>query len=272
MHRNTVAMPYRRAASTLGCPDLTLEQALALATRHRLDALELRALAGTLELPDYFAKTYGSPATLAAQVRNSVVSLAALDTSLKLADNTPADREKFLAFVPWAEALGVTRLRVFDGGQNCDAFELAAANETLKWWRNLRSANRWKADVAVETHDSLFTAEKIQRFLAAAPGTGILWDTHHTWKRGGEDPVTTWRAIKQHVVHIHVKDSISQPSARHPFTYVMPGAGEFPMSPLRAVLRAEYAGLVSLEWERQWHPYLEPLDTALTQAAARDWW
>lgn len=125
----------------------------------------------------------------------------------------------------------------------------------------------------VETHDSLFTAAAIRRFLAAAPGTGILWDSHHTWKKGGEDPVLTWRAIRESVVHVHVKDSVSAPSARHPFTYVRPGEGEFPMAPLVAALRMDgFAGPVSLEWELMWHPYLAPLDEALASARARAWW
>lgn len=29
---------------------------------------------------------------------------------------------------------------------------------------------------------------------------------------------------------------------------------------------------VSLEWEKLWHPYLAPLDDALTAAAQRQWW
>jgi sugar phosphate isomerase/epimerase len=85
--------------------------------------------------------------------------------------------------------------------------------------------------------------------------------------------VVTWRAIRGHVVHVHVKDSVSVPSARHPFSYVLPGEGEFPMTPLKAELRAaNFSGPVSLEWERMWHPYLPPLDEALTVAAARGWW
>jgi sugar phosphate isomerase/epimerase len=72
---------------------------------------------------------------------------------------------------------------------------------------------------------------------------------------------------------VHVKDSISVPSARHPFTYVLPGDGEFPMAPLLAALRADsFAGPLSLEWEKMWHPYLAPLDDALAIAAARGWW
>ena len=69
-----------------------------------------------------------------------------------------------------------------------------------------------------------------------------------------------------------MKDSISRPSARHPFTYVSPGDGEFPIAPLRAALAAQFTGAVSLEWEKLWHPYLVPLDEALTIAAQRGWW
>ncbi|MCU0794167.1 MAG: sugar phosphate isomerase/epimerase, partial [Opitutaceae bacterium] len=100
-----------------------------------------------------------------------------------------------------------------------------------------------------------------------------LWDTHHTWKKGGEDPVATWRAVRHRTVHLHVKDSVSVPSSRHPFTYVTPGEGEFPMGPLIAELRAyPHTPPLSLEWERLWHPYLPPLDTALEAASARAWW
>jgi sugar phosphate isomerase/epimerase len=125
----------------------------------------------------------------------------------------------------------------------------------------------------VETHDSLWTAEAIGRFLAAAPGAKMLWDAHHTWRKGGENPVATWKAIRPAVVHIHVKDSVDRPSARHPFTYVLPGDGGFPIAPLLAALRADgYAGRVSLEWEKLWHPYLPPLEEALRVAKERRWW
>ena len=72
---------------------------------------------------------------------------------------------------------------------------------------------------------------------------------------------------------MHVKDSMPVPSGKPPFTYVLPGAGEFPMEALRAALEADgFAGPVSLEWEKFWHPDLPPLDTALAAAAARGWW
>lgn len=265
-------MPYRRSISTLGCPEYSLEQVLALAQRHRLDAVEIRALANTIDVPVVLATAYGTPAALAERMKSALVPIVSLDTSLKLAANTPEDRADFLRFLPWAEACGIPWLRVFDGGRNADAATHQAMADTVAWWRAERKRHGWKADIMIETHDALFTAASIHQFLALAPGTAILWDTQHTWRNGGEEPLITWRAIKPHVVHIHVKDSISQPSAKHPFSYVLPGEGEFAMAPLRAILTVEFTGCVSLEWEKLWHPYLAPLDDALAAAAKCNWW
>ena len=265
-------MSYLRTYSTLGSPDLTLEQVFALAARHGLPGVEIRALAGTIDLPAHFAAAYGTPEALATQVRAQPVKILALDTSLRLAGGNAVEREAFVKFLPWAEALGVRRLRVFDGGHAADAGTHREMAETVAWWRALRAEHGWQADLMVETHDALFTAEAIHQFLRVAPGTAILWDTHHTWKKGGEDPLVTWRAIAPHVVHMHVKDSVSVPSEKHPFSYRLPGDGEFPMKPLREVIRAEYTGPVSLEWEKLWHPYLAPVEDALTAATQRGWW
>ncbi len=265
-------MPYQRAFSTLGFPEATIDEVIALAEKHGLDGVELRALGGTIDLPAHFAATGGSPATLAGRLRPARVRIVSLDTSLHLIGGTAAEREKFTEFLPWAEALGVRWLRVFDGGRDAGPAELADAAETVRWWRELRRTNGWRADLMVETHDSLTTTAAIRRFAASVPATAILWDAFNTWKKSGEDPIETWRAIRGDVVHVHVKDCISVPSAKHPFTYVLPGTGEFPMAPLAAKLGAEFNGTVSLEWEKLWHPYLPPLDEALRSAADRKWW
>lgn len=266
-------MPLLRCFSSLGCPELSLDETLALAAKHDIPAVELRALGGTLDLPAQLAAQFGSPDRLGARLAESPVRVVAFNPSLRLVGPTDADRDQLIALAPWADAAGARWLRVFDGGTLADAAEIAEAAATIRWWRGLRERNGWRADVMVETHDSLFTAAAVERFLAAAPGTAILWDSHHTWKKGGEDPLKTWRAIGRSVVHVHVKDSIGAPSAKHPYTCVLPGAGEFPIRPLLEALRRDhFSGPVSLEWERMWHPYLPPLDEALRVAAERHWW
>lgn len=265
-------MAYTRTFSSLGTPELDLDETLALAARHGLQGVELRALAGMIDLPAHFAANYGTPGKLADRLRSCPVKILALDTSLKLAGSSESDRECFLEFLPWAEALRVPRLRAFDGGHDASIETHRAMADTVEWWRALRARNGWKADLMIETHDALFSGETINRFLKLAPGTGILWDTHNTWRASGEDPLVTWRAIRPHVVHMHVKDSVGIPSGKHAYTYRLPGKGEFPMAALRAVIRDEFDGPVSLEWERLWHPELAPLDDALNAAARNGWW
>jgi sugar phosphate isomerase/epimerase len=86
----------RRTFSSLGCPELDLDGALALVAKHGLDGAELRVLGGTIDLPAYFTAQFGSPAALAAKLGAEARRIVALDTSLKLIGNTPAEREQFL--------------------------------------------------------------------------------------------------------------------------------------------------------------------------------
>lgn len=266
-------MPLLHCFSSLGCPEFSLDQILALAGQFHVPTVELRALNGGIDLASSFARTYGTPAALGKHVAASPVKVVAFDASLRLVGGTTEQREQLVELAPWAEAAGVRWLRVFDGGRAADAAELAEAAATLTWWRELRTQKGWTVDVMVETHDALFTEAAIRCFLERAPGTAILWDAHHTWRKGGEDPLQTWRVIRSAVVHVHVKDSISVPSAKHPFTYVLPGDGDFPIRALLRALEADgFAGPVSLEWEKVWHPYLPPLERALRVAGERGWW
>lgn len=263
----------KRCFSTLGCPKLGLDAALRLARAHKFAAIELRALGGTIDVPAHLAAQFGTPDVFGARMRGETLQVVAFDTSLKLVETPEEEWTRTLAaFLPWAEAIGGANIRVFDGGATGGDEDVARMAARLRWWQALREARGWRSELMIETHDSLFTAERIAALVGAAPGAAILWDSHHTWKRGAEDPVTTWKAIGSHVVHIHIKDSVSRPSERHPYTYVLPGTGEFPVFGLLAELRRDFTGPVSLEWELMWHPYLPPLGDALDAATRAGWW
>lgn len=261
--------------STLGCPEMDLDGAIGLAARHGLHSLELRTLSNTTDLPAYFQEHYGTPAGLAAHLKQRHVKVCALGTSFKLIGHDDIDRAQLAAFVRWADEADVPWLRVFDGGKSGDAAEVAEAAATLKWWKEERIKNNWAVELMVETHDGFVHSPSLHELISHAPQISLLWDAHHTWKKGGEAPTETWKTVRNHVVHMHVKDSVSTPSPNgtHPYTYVLPGDGEFPMRELRHCLREDrYNGTLSLEWERMWHPYLPELDKALHHAAQLRWW
>lgn len=263
--------------SSLGCPELTLPETIELALSKGLHRLELRTLEDRVDLPAYFRETFGAPEQLRSYLDEKGVKVVALDASLKLVGNKPEDRAALLEFVEWAEALETPWLRVFDGGTfapNLSPEDLQAATETIAWWRGEKAKGGWKTDIMAETHDCLTATTAIKTLQSnLEEPLAILWDTHHTWKKGGEDPAATWPEIRESVVHVHVKDSVSEPSARHPFTYVPLGDGEFKLEDtLKMLAAADFDGVVSIEWERKWHPYLDPMESALDRARDLGWW
>lgn len=262
--------PYSTAFSSLGCPELDLDAVAQLAKRHGIAMIELRALGGQVNLPAYFAARYGTPEELRVAAKERGVPVAALGTSLRLIGNTKDDRETFLSYVDWARALDAPFLRVFDGGTRGDHAELESAGETLSWWEAERARLDTPVDIIVETHDSLARPDALEAFAVRYPRCKLLWDTHHTWRRSGELPSRTWARVGRAVVHMHVKDSVVAPDTRHGYRYVPLGEGEFPLSDLRDVLRGSgFSGVVSLEWERLWHPTLAPLEEVLPAFRSR---
>ncbi len=261
--------------STLGCPEMNLDEAIALSARHGLHSLELRTLNNTTDLPAWFQEHYGTPAGLAAHLKQRRMKVCSIGTSFKLIGSDDIDRVQLINFVRWADEANVPWLRVFDGGKHGDEAEIAEVAETLAWWRAERLKNNWVTDLMLETHDSMLTSDRLRALISKCPRISILWDTHHTWKRGGEAPAVTWKALRNHTIHLHVKDSVSKPTPNgsHPYTYVMPGDGEYPMKDLLNALKTDkYNGIMSFEWERMWHPYLPELDKALYHAKQTQWW
>lgn len=259
--------------STLGCPELGLPEVLSLARKHAIAEVELRALSDRLDLAELFTECFEQPQAMHAWMQRQQVRIAALDSSAKLIGCAAAARRELLDFARWADRLEVPGIRVFDGG----AFQprLSPADRTealdfLQWWDEERAAHGWSVNLIVETHDALCSSDACLELAEAAEGRlHLLWDAHHTWRKGGEDPLETWSRIGGHVRHVHFKDSVGRPSARHPFTYTGLGQGEFALEALFERLRADaFAGPVSLEWERKWHPYLDPLPSALGQLDA----
>ncbi|PKA45160.1 sugar phosphate isomerase/epimerase (plasmid) [Rhizobium sullae] len=252
--------------STLGCSDLNLHQVADLAKRNGIEAVELRGLSGTLDLPAALAAEFGKPSGLAAFLSRQKIRVAALNTSVRLFDGP--DLSPIEPFIAWAEAAGAGYLRVFDGGSRLSKAGMVQAGDMLDAWQAMRQSRGLKVDLMIETHDALADFEQLVAFVEQVPAARILWDTHHTWAKGS-GAEALWGRIAASVVHLHVKDSaLDGDGRRH---YVLPGQGDFPMAGLMSLLSSDERRLpISLEWERHWHPELPPLEDALT--AASGWW
>ncbi|MGA8113358.1 MAG: TIM barrel protein, partial [Actinocatenispora sp.] len=124
--------------------------------------------------------------------------------------------------------------------------------------------------VLLETHDSHRRAADAARVVAGAAERsgvsgpdgvplGVVWDVLHTWL-GGETPARSAELLRPWLGYVQLKDVASAADT----TPVATGDGVLPLPAVLAELRRYgYAGWVSLEYERAWHPEIPPLERVL---------
>lgn len=253
--------------STLGSAEYDFSSTLTLASDYSINAIEIRCLAGETISPENFSKLFPPVAAARKLLEQAQIELTGLGTSVKLFEAKAEDLDTLTSFARLADQLSCPWLRVFDGGKIGDLPDSptwSKAQAFVRDWQKRRQEFGLKADIMIETHDGLTSIESARLFRKLLPDTAILWDSHHTWRAGGESLEGYFDVARDAIVHIHAKDSILKPSPKKPFTYCLPGQGEFPWSELAALVKkAKYTGKLSLEWERHWHPYLPPLTAAI---------
>ncbi len=266
----------RRCFSTLGCVELTLPEICRLAGEFHIPGIELRGIGGRMDMPQYWADSGLTPLTVSELFCEENTQIIVAGSSIKLATLGAGEQPDFMSFCSWADSIGARYVRVFGGGtwgQPLTQEEYDRAAEFVNSWRKEQCARGWKLDLLLETHDGFSGSEPCLKLNALLEQPlGIVWDSHHTWRLAGESPEHTWRKIGPLVRHVHIKDSVDTPSARHPYTYVLPGDGQMPIAEVMELLqRMAFDGFVSLEWERHWHAYLPHIREALARLEGRKW-
>ena len=260
--------PRRIAFSTLAFPDATLAQATSLGRAWGYTGVELRLIDGELIDP-------AMPAQARAAVRRITdaagLPIVAVDSSIRLTDDDPAaELRQFLELASdWAAPL----VRVFGGalpdaaadGGRARRERLAAAARVLEAAAPV--AERLGVSIGVETHDSFSAAAVVAELLALvdAPSVGAVWDSHHPY-RMGELPPEIYASIGSRLLLAQVKDARRAPEREDGWQLVLLGEGEVPVREMLHVLDAGgYDGWISVEWEKRWHPEIEPPEVALPQ-------
>ena len=258
--------------STLGCVDYTLDEILALADCFGIPALELRGMDGGIQpaqipafAPDRIADT---AARIAAAVRPTVYG-----SSIALTDaaRDEAKLQSGLEEIDIAAALGFPAVRAF-GNRFIDGDEAASVRAAADVLHRLCAhAAPLGIEILLEVHGDFVRAQTYAALFAAVrdiPNFGIIWDVAHTDEPYGDDWLPFWQTVAPYTRHVHVKDH-HRATADTPKTLCLPGEGDIPLIPILRRLQADgYAGCVSLEWERKWHPNLPPIEEALDRFCA----
>ena len=258
--------------STLGCPKWDWLQILDFATAHGYAAVELRGILETMDLPQ---RPEFAPAQLAAtnaQLAQHGLAISCLGSSANMHEMDAAKRGAALdegrRFIDLAQSLGAPYVRVF-GNQYVPG---VARDEMLAHIaRGLRELGDYAqgkgVTVLIESHGDFTDSPSLQTLLerADSPNVALLWDAHHTYVSGKEEPEVTVERLGRYIRHTHLKDSVPAGNDRR---YVLTGTGDVPVRrQVEALRKIGYRGFYSFEWEKRWHPEIEEPEVAIAQYA-----
>lgn len=256
--------------TTLGCPDWSLEEIVANGAAYGYDGVELRTNNDGNHLsPDADDAELAQVAATFTAGGLPVTSVMGY-TSFAHEDEAVVRQNQDVMgkLIHVAEALGAPFIRTF-AGRIPDGAERQRMVETVA--NAIRPLAQQAADkgivIGLETHDDWCAGQAVRGVIDQidSSGFGVVYDIYNAFISGLETWDVTYAAVKEHIAYCHLKDGYDGPAGRQ---YVLLGAGDLPLATMLARFKADgYDGFFSFEWEKKWHPELEPPERALPQFA-----
>jgi sugar phosphate isomerase/epimerase len=263
---------YPIAFSTLGCPSWRWNKVLDEAERLGYAAIELRGVAGEMDLPKVPEFSPSRLADTRRELAGRGLVVSDLGASANMHQKDPADREKQFdegrRFIDLAQAMGVKYVRMFpDKVPEGEAREDVTRRIVEGFQKMAAHAKPAGVVVLVESHGDYTRSKDLEQILrgVGSEAFALLWDAHHTFVAGKERPAETYAALAPWIRHTHLKDSRPQGAARR---YVLTGTGDVPVrEQVKVLAAAGYPGYYCLEWEKKWHPEIEDPEIAFPHYA-----
>ena len=253
------------AFSTLGCPQWPWPQILDFAAANGFSAVEIRCIMGELDLP---SRPEFAPDKIAATKKDLAargLKISDLGSSSEMHHTDPAKLAQSIAdgkrFIDLAEKLQVPYIRIY--GNKIEGPPEEAVHHVAAGMRELAAYGAPRnVTVIIESHGDFVTSPLLKQVLTEAdhPNAALLWDAHHTFASGHEEPELTVRELGKWIRHTHLKDSVLTKGERH---YVLTGKGDVPVQrQMQALMGIDYKGYFCFEWEKLWHPEIAEPEVA----------
>jgi len=258
--------------STLGCPTWPWSRILDFAAEHQFASIELRGIQANMDLtkvPELAPEHIGDARR---QLGAHGLSVSCLGASAQMHDmdavKHAAQLDEARRFIDLAQALGAPYVRVFGNEYVAGVPREAMLAHIAGALRSLGDYAKPKnVTVVIESHGDFTDSPALLEILhkADSPNVALLWDAHHTFVSGKEQPEDTVRQLGRYIRHTHLKDSVPAGTDRR---YVLTGTGDVPVQrQIAALAKIGYRGFFSFEWEKRWHAEIEEPEVALAQYA-----
>jgi sugar phosphate isomerase/epimerase len=250
------------AFSTLGCPAWSFKTILETADRLGYAGLELRGIAGEMDLTKVPELTGSGLAGTKKDLAALGIVITDLGASARMHEKDKATREKNLdegrRFIDLAQAMSVPYVRMFGDKMPPDESKEEVLKRVIEGFQQMAAhAKPAGVTVLIESHGDFTGSADLEAIIRGVGSDAfqLLWDAHHTFVLGKETPAETWKNLGRYVRHTHLKDSRPEGNERR---YVLTGTGEVPVrEQVRVLVNGGYRGYYCFEWEKKWHPEIE---------------
>jgi sugar phosphate isomerase/epimerase len=196
---------------TFSCPELNLDQVLALAQKYGYDGIEPRTSA-----KHKHGLEFDAPAAVRKEAKKKAkaagIRIACVATSCSYADpaKTAAMIEDTHQAIDLAGDIGAPRVRVF-GGAIPEAVSREQAIElVVKALQAVAEhAQKRKVIVCMETHDSWCEPAQVAAVIRRVnhPAIAVNWDIMHPVRAGGATMDQAFETLKAWIRHVHFHDA-----------------------------------------------------------------
>jgi sugar phosphate isomerase/epimerase len=261
----------RFGGHTMGVPGMEVVEAMRFFADLGFEGIEIRCGdQATIEPKDFGPDL---AARINAARRGTGIEVACLTPYFRQF-HVPAEREAEMAgmraTVEMAARIGCPVVRAF-AGKNPPMAGPEHAAARAAWIDAMRDLGRFAAPhgvaFAIETHDgTLVPSLKEAVHLAediALPNVGLLVDYANAYPFGPHGRAAV-ALVAPYVKHVHMKDILTDHGGAHQFVDFGQGNIDWP-EVLDALDEVGFAGFVSDEYEKCWHPELPPAEVAMKQ-------
>ena len=255
--------------STLACPNWTVREVIARASKFGYDGIEWRGGPQGHIQPSASA---GQKATLRQMSADAGLILLAVTAYTSFVSDGVEERQSNVdevrRYADLAAELGARYVRVFLG-------ELPPnTNPDVKTYENITDCLSRAAEhafsvgvgIAIEPHDNFARSSAVAPVLdqtRSNSALGVIWDIGNSYA-AGEEPQESFELLKDRLSYVQVKDGTRR---GEDWQLCSLGMGNVPLAQAFELLLSNgYKSALSVEWEYAWHPELDSPEIELPAA------
>lgn len=257
------------AFSTLGCPDWPFAKITDFAVKHGYHGIEVRGIQRQMDLVK--AAPFNSPQKRKDTLRlmqDKGLQFVGLGSSANMHIADAALRKQNLdearRFIDLAQDIECPFVRVFPNNFPKDQERNATISLITEGLLELADYSKGsRVSVLMETHGDLVRADDLLEIMDGVrhQHTGLVWDIANMWTITKEPPAEVYQKLKPYIRHTHIKDANVVDGKPQ---YALMGQGQVPVfEAIDALIKDNYSGYYSFEWEKMWHPGIAEPEVAL---------